>query len=45
MEAAAADSEEEGEECAEAFCGRPGCRTYPHEHVAWGQKPGAGWAT
>ena len=45
VEAAAADSEEEGEECAEAFCGRPGCRTYPHEHVAWGQKPGAGWAT
>mmetsp|Transcript_9601 Transcript_9601/g.30920 ORF Transcript_9601/g.30920 Transcript_9601/m.30920 type:complete len:599 (-) Transcript_9601:245-2041(-) len=44
-DAAAPDSEEEGEECAEAFCGRPGCRTYPHEHVAWGQKPGAGWAT
>jgi hypothetical protein len=27
------DDEDEGEE---SYCGRPGCRRYPHEHVGWG---------
>ena len=28
------DDDEEG-----SYCGRPGCRAYPHEHVQWG-RPG-----
>ena len=24
-----------------SYCGRKGCRAYPHEHVAWGNRPAA----
>jgi hypothetical protein len=39
--AAREDSNSEGEEEAASFCGRKGCRTYAHEHVAWGNRPPA----
>jgi hypothetical protein len=35
------DSQSEGEEEAAGYCGRKGCRAYPHEHVAWGNRPSA----
>ena len=28
--------DDDGEEAS--YCGRKGCRNYPHEHVAWGVK-------
>ena len=31
------DDEDSDEEDA-SYCGRPGCRRYPHEHVAWGKR-------
>ena len=30
------DSDDDGEEAS--YCGRKGCRNYPHGHVAWGVK-------
>eukprot|EP00320_Phaeocystis_rex_P009696 CAMPEP_0119090540 /NCGR_PEP_ID=MMETSP1178-20130426/153058_1 /TAXON_ID=33656 /ORGANISM="unid sp, Strain CCMP2000" /LENGTH=213 /DNA_ID=CAMNT_0007073979 /DNA_START=18 /DNA_END=659 /DNA_ORIENTATION=- len=36
------DSEEEEGDGA-SYCGRAGCRNYPHEHVAWGQKRDVTW--
>ena len=34
------DSDGEEEEVA-SYCGRAGCRAYPHEHVLWGQAKAA----
>ena len=34
------DSDDDGEGDGMSFCGRPGCRKYPHEHV--GSKPAGG---
>lgn len=36
--AAAAGSDDDDEEGQESYCGRPGCRTYAHEHVQGGKK-------
>ena len=27
-----------GDEEEESYCGRAGCRSYPHEHVSWGKR-------
>ena len=32
------DSEEDEEGDHPSYCGRAGCRDYPHEHVAWKEK-------
>ena len=32
------DSEEDEEGDGASYCGRAGCRDYPHEHVAWKEK-------
>lgn len=32
------DSEEDEEGDGTSYCGRAGCRDYPHEHVAWKEK-------
>lgn len=29
----------DADEAEEGYCGRAGCRSYPHEHVAWGKRP------
>ena len=34
----ASGSDDEDDECL-GYCGRRGCRSYPHEHVAWGERP------
>tara|TARA_B110001452_G_C15229068_1_gene425844 strand:+ start:906 stop:1826 length:921 start_codon:yes stop_codon:yes gene_type:complete len=36
----AADDSDDDDDDDVSYCGRPGCRAYPHEHVQWG-KPGA----
>lgn len=38
MESDDSDEEEEAIEAA-SYCGRPGCRTYAHEHLGWGDIP------
>ena len=32
------ESDSEDESGTSSFCGRKGCRAYPHEHVAWGKR-------
>ena len=36
--AAGSDDDDDEEGGHKSYCGRPGCRDYPHEHVAWGQR-------
>ena len=33
------DDDDDAVEEVTSYCGRPGCRAYPHEHMGWGELP------